>query len=256
MINTVKIQNDGYLVDGNKSVPNNPNNTDYQAVQRWLEGKTDDWLELEKTFNQETEAHDNWVDITTYEARLAQYEIDIVEYNDWVAAGSIEPALVEPIFPVKPKGYYTLDEVDASQAKYDQWVIDEAAFVPDEFNATYPVPAPEVFKRPIDLVEPTITPLPAPVPNVPEPEFTQAELDAQAEALRRKEIKDAGLALINEAFPALKNIDEIKFQAEFWLSIAPAARQATIDFQRVIDIYTTAKAAITAGTLPGDVVWP
>lgn len=92
--------------------------------------------------------------------------------------------------------------------------------------------------------------------NTPEPEFTQAELDAQAEVQRRKEIKDAGLALINVIFPALKDIDEIKFQAEFWLSIAPAARQATDDFQYAIDIYTIVKQSIIDGTASADVVWP
>lgn len=37
MINTVKTNGDGFLVNSNMSVPNDPNNTDYQAVQRWIE---------------------------------------------------------------------------------------------------------------------------------------------------------------------------------------------------------------------------
>ena len=91
--------------------------------------------------------------------------------------------------------------------------------------------------------------------NVPEPEFTQLELDAQVEQQRKDEIKAAGLVLINVVFPALKDLDEIKFQAEFWKSIAPAARQATVDFQSAIDIYTIAKTAIANGTASADVVW-
>ena len=91
--------------------------------------------------------------------------------------------------------------------------------------------------------------------NTPEPEFTQAELDAQAEQQRKQDIKDAGLALINVVFPALNDLDEIKFQAEFWKSIAPAARKATADFQSAIDTYTTAKTAINNGTASADVVW-
>jgi len=43
MINTVKILGSGYLVNGVRSVPNDPNNRDYQAVQDWItEGNTPD----------------------------------------------------------------------------------------------------------------------------------------------------------------------------------------------------------------------
>ena len=36
MINTVKLQGDGYLVDGNMSVPNAIGNRHYQEVQDWI----------------------------------------------------------------------------------------------------------------------------------------------------------------------------------------------------------------------------
>lgn len=43
MINTVKVFGDGYLVNGVRSVPNDPDNRDYQAVQDWItEGNTPD----------------------------------------------------------------------------------------------------------------------------------------------------------------------------------------------------------------------
>ena len=43
MINTVKILDSGYLVDGVRSVPNDPSNRDYQEVQDWItEGNTPD----------------------------------------------------------------------------------------------------------------------------------------------------------------------------------------------------------------------
>ena len=166
MINTVKLQNTGWLVNNNKSVPNDPRNTDYQAVQRWLDGRTDDWLALEEAFNQETEAHENFIDITTYEARLAQYEIDVVAYAEWDGEGN-KPS--EPVFPVKPEGYYTVDEVTMSQIEHDAWLDLQASFVSVE-GSTFNIPEPEIKKRPIDLVEPTITPLVALVPNTPEPE--------------------------------------------------------------------------------------
>ena len=62
---------------------------------------------------------------------------------------------------------------------------------------------------------------------------------------KKDEVKAEGLNRINIQFPAIQSVDEIKFYAEFWQSIAPAARQATTDFQKVIDIYTAAIAAIS-----------
>ncbi len=69
---------------------------------------------------------------------------------------------------------------------------------------------------------------------------------ADQKAARVALIKDDGLARINAAFPAIKSLDEIAFYAEFWTSIAPAARAATAPFQKVINIYTAAKTAITS----------
>ena len=65
-------------------------------------------------------------------------------------------------------------------------------------------------------------------------------------AARVTEIKNDGLVRINLLFPAIDSLDEIAFYAEFWTSIAPAARAATVSFQRIINIYTAAKNAITS----------
>lgn len=59
-------------------------------------------------------------------------------------------------------------------------------------------------------------------------------------------IKATGLAKINALFPAITSIDQIQFFAEFWLSIASAARSPTANFTAVINIYTAAKNGIAA----------
>jgi len=86
------------------------------------------------------------------------------------------------------------------------------------------------------------------------PTAIQTQLD---EALRVSEIRSAGLSLIQTTFPALNDIEEISFQAEFWLSIALSSRQPTAKFQKVIDIYQLAKEAIANGvTQEVDIIWP
>jgi len=65
-------------------------------------------------------------------------------------------------------------------------------------------------------------------------------------ATRNAAIKADGLARINALFPAIQSLDDIAFQAEFWLSIAPAARSPTVNFSKIINIYSAAKTAITA----------
>jgi hypothetical protein len=60
------------------------------------------------------------------------------------------------------------------------------------------------------------------------------------------EIKSEGLARISAVFPAINDLDELKLEQERWLSIAPAARQPTTDYQQAIDIYVAARNAITS----------
>lgn len=55
-------------------------------------------------------------------------------------------------------------------------------------------------------------------------------------AAKIKALRAEGLRRISAIFPAITDIDQIQFIAEFWLSIAPAARQPTANFQKVIDI--------------------
>lgn len=59
-------------------------------------------------------------------------------------------------------------------------------------------------------------------------------------------IKAEGLSRISAVFPALNDLDELKLEQERWLSIAPAARQPTTDYQQAIDIYVAARNAITS----------
>lgn len=59
-------------------------------------------------------------------------------------------------------------------------------------------------------------------------------------------IKADGLARINALFPAITSVDEIAFYAEFWLSVKSTSRAATVNFQKVIDIFTAAKTFIAS----------
>lgn len=67
-----------------------------------------------------------------------------------------------------------------------------------------------------------------------------------AKAEKRDAIKVEGLSRISAVFPAINDLDELKLEQERWLSIAPAARQPTTDYQQAIDIYVAARNAITS----------
>ena len=81
-------------------------------------------------------------------------------------------------------------------------------------------------------------------------------------------LKKEGLRRVQILFPAISNFDELDLLKEQWLSIAPAARQPTADFQTLIDLLQVGKSAITvinALTIVADVksynvatdpVWP
>lgn len=56
-------------------------------------------------------------------------------------------------------------------------------------------------------------------------------------------LKTEGLSRINIIFPAIKNWDDLDLVRDQWLSVAPAARQATDDFQSMIDIFQAGKDA-------------
>ena len=221
MINTVKISGDGFVVNGNLSVPTDPANRDFQAVQRWLEGKTDEWLALEEAQKQAQASHDAWAaiqsyeaDLAAYEAAQAQYEVDIAAFNEAfesfvpgsfdengveIEAPSLEDAPVAPTSVEKPEGYFTQEEVDASVAAHAAW-----AALSEEEKAMAAEPV--VLKRPADLVEPVIPELPAPVPNEAEPEFTAEELAAQALA-QAKIDRDVAVAEIDVTTTSGKTFD-------------------------------------------------
>ena len=60
-----------------------------------------------------------------------------------------------------------------------------------------------------------------------------------------KDLKAEGLTRIQLTFPAVSDFDELDLIREQYLSVAPAARQATTDFQRMIDIVQAGKSART-----------
>ena len=62
---------------------------------------------------------------------------------------------------------------------------------------------------------------------------------------KRDELRQEALRLINVVFPAINDMDELALVREQWLSIAPAARQATVDFQKMLDTFIAARNAIT-----------
>ena len=66
--------------------------------------------------------------------------------------------------------------------------------------------------------------------------------DYKADAVQS--VKDTALSKMQTLFPALSDIDTVNLVAELWQSLKPASRDATTDFQLVIDIYTTAKSGI------------
>jgi len=60
------------------------------------------------------------------------------------------------------------------------------------------------------------------------------------------DLKAEGLQRVQVVFPAIENFDDLDLVREQWLSIAPAARQATTDFQTMIDIVQAGRAAAAA----------
>ena len=74
--------------------------------------------------------------------------------------------------------------------------------------------------------------------------YTAQELEEQALANMIQDLKVEGLNRIQAVMPAISNFDTLELVREMWLSIAPAARSATADFQTIIDIYQAARDGI------------
>lgn len=60
------------------------------------------------------------------------------------------------------------------------------------------------------------------------------------------ELKAEGLSRINVVFPAITTWDDLELVRGQWLSVAPAARQATVEFQSMIDIYQAGRTEVSA----------
>ncbi len=61
-----------------------------------------------------------------------------------------------------------------------------------------------------------------------------------------RELKVEGLSRVQSVFPAIKNFDDLDLVREQYLSVAPAARQPTTDFQTAIDIVGAGRSAVVA----------
>lgn len=79
-------------------------------------------------------------------------------------------------------------------------------------------------------------------------------------------VRATALSKIQSVFPFLDNYEVVNFMAEFWQSIASAARSPTANMTKVINVYTAAKngiANINAATTKAGIdaavaaiVWP
>lgn len=67
---------------------------------------------------------------------------------------------------------------------------------------------------------------------------------ADYKADRIAAIKADGLARIQAVFPAINSFDELALIRDLFLSILPAARSPTANWQRMIDIYTAGRKAV------------
>ncbi len=79
----------------------------------------------------------------------------------------------------------------------------------------------------------------------------QAIIDAydelpDAKAIKKLELKNEGLSRIQLLFPSISDFDELALVREQWLSMASAARSPTVNFQKMIDIYSAGLSGISA----------
>ncbi len=79
----------------------------------------------------------------------------------------------------------------------------------------------------------------------------QAIIDAYDElpdskAIKKLELKNEGLSRIQLLFPPISGFDELALVREQWLSMASAARSPTVNFQKMIDIYSAGLSGISA----------
>lgn len=85
--------------------------------------------------------------------------------------------------------------------------------------------------------------------NVPDPYVPPtpvAETLAQAKVRRKLEIKREGAERMKTRFEALRDFETVQLIREVLLSVVPAARQLTVDFQWLSDTYSAGKTAVAA----------
>lgn len=60
------------------------------------------------------------------------------------------------------------------------------------------------------------------------------------------DIKNYALVLINSVIPGVRSFDDIQLAREQWLSIDPAARNSTVNFQYAIDVHQAAYSGVSS----------
>tara|TARA_R110000782_G_scaffold5557_2_gene19211 strand:+ start:508 stop:816 length:309 start_codon:yes stop_codon:yes gene_type:complete len=100
-INTVKIQGEGWLVNGNMSVPNSAGNSDYHKVQEWIaEGNTPEpeFTNEENSKNAQAEINSENLEYLAstdwYVVRLMETDVAIPE-DVYIKRGAARTAIVK-----------------------------------------------------------------------------------------------------------------------------------------------------------------
>lgn len=165
-----------------------PSKTWHQArIDQWEEGRTDEW-------DAQKEAYDHYMLIMGYDYAMAQHEGNLAQCQaDYTACRSdvindtgecesaLQSCLISVVRPVKPNGYNTQEEVDASILAHDDWVVAEYEYTVDPENTEpYPIVEPQILKLPADL--PVIPEPPALIPNII-PDYVKPVNEVRAEKL-------------------------------------------------------------------------
>jgi len=103
------------------------------------------------------------------QAEVDAYNASLVAFVDFV--DDVPPTYPDEV--IKPIGYNTQAEVDATVALHDAWVILRDDFIPVDLGngefTTFDLPEPEVLLRPNELVAPTVRPIPTTIPTSVDP---------------------------------------------------------------------------------------
>ncbi len=69
---------------------------------------------------------------------------------------------------------------------------------------------------------------------------------ADEKTVKKLELKNEGLSRIQLLFPSISDFDELALVREQWLSMTSASRSPTVEFQKMIDIYSAGLSGISA----------